>query len=310
MRTENILIRSRYDEIDISGLICSPDKNCEVKAVFQIAHGMCEHKERFLPFMEFLCDHGYICVISDHRGHGGSVRNPEDLGYFYSGGASALVDDLLNVNETIRERYPDLPVILFGHSMGSLAVRSFTRKYDNLIDALIVCGSPSRNPAAGAGKMLTKMIASFKGDRHRPDIIQKIAFESFNKNFTDEGRNAWLTHDREIVDAYNNDPLCSYQFTCNGFIGLFDLMQDTYSSEGWSVSKPDLPILFIAGSDDPCITSRKDFNNAVNHMRKAGYKDVSSHLYDGLRHEILNETDKKKVWNDILTHADSLFTAR
>ncbi len=305
MRTESFKIRSRFDNIDIACLLYAPEQDSEVKAIVQIAHGMCEHKERFIPFMEYLCGNGYVCVISDHRGHGESVLDPGDLGYFYSGGADALVDDLLNVNENVRKRYHVKPLYLFGHSMGSLAVRSFTKKYDRLIDGLIVCGSPSRNPAAGAGKMLTRLISSFKGDRHRPKLIQNIAFESFNKKFESEGRNAWLTNDKEIVKAYNSDPLCTYQFTCNGFIGLFDLMQDTYSSEGWNVSRPDIPVHFIAGTDDPCITSRKDFEAAVRHMQDVGYKRVSSKLYDGLRHEILNETEKQKVFDDILLMIES-----
>jgi alpha-beta hydrolase superfamily lysophospholipase len=305
MKTDSFKIQSRFDNIDISCLLYAPDEDTEVKAIVQIAHGMCEHKERFIPFMEFLCRSGYICVISDHRGHGESVLHSDDLGYFYSGGADALVDDLLNVNETVRKQYPTKPLYLFGHSMGSLAVRSFTKKYDRLINGLIVCGSPSRNPAAGAGKMLTRLIASFKGDRHRPKLIQNIAFESFNKKFESEGRNAWLTNDKEIVKAYNNDPLCTYQFTCNGFIGLFDLMQDTYSSEGWTIGRPDLPVHFVAGADDPCITSRKDFESAVRHMENVGYRKVSSKLYDGLRHEILNETEKQKVFDDILLLIES-----
>lgn len=300
MKTERISRRSRHDGVDISCLICRPDNDGTPEGIVQIAHGMCEYKERYIPFMDFLCDNGYICVISDHRGHGSSVLKEEDLGYFYSGGAEALVDDLLCVNEMIREIYPDMPLFLFGHSMGSLAVRSFTKRHDDLINGLIVCGSPSRNPAAGAGRMLTKVIASIKGDRHRPTLIQKIAFEGFNRNFTEEGRNAWLSTDKENVRKYNADPLCTYIFTANGFIGLFDLMQDTYSSEGWKLGRPRMPVHFIAGENDPCIASLKDFDAAVGHMKDIGYTEVTSRVYKGLRHEILNETGKEDVWKDIL----------
>lgn len=300
MRTEKCIIDSRYDNVKISCLICHPDNMDVLKGIVQFSHGMCEHKERYIPFMEFLCKNGYICVINDHRGHGESIIDKEDLGYFYSGGAEAITDDLLCVNEMIRARYPDAPIFLFGHSMGSLAVRSFVKRYDKFIDALIVCGSPSKNPAAGAGRFLTRLIATFKGERHRPSIIQKIAFESFNKRFEAEGTNAWLSTDKAIVEEYNNDPLCTYQFTANGFIGLFDLMIDTYSDKGWLVLKPELPIHFIAGEDDPCISSIKDFNDAVGHMKSIGYTNITSRTYEGMRHEILNETRKETVWNDIL----------
>ena len=305
MDTRTFTLRSAHDDLDISVMAVTPESS--TKAIIQLVHGMCEYKERYVPFMEFLCSEGYACVIHDHRGHGASVKSADDLGYFYGGGWNGIVSDILTVNEDIRKMYPESPVYLFGHSMGSLAVRSFTKRYDNLIDGLIVCGSPSRNPAAGAGRMLAKVIAAFKGDRHRPAIIQKIAFEGFNRNFKDEGRNAWLSTEKENVRKYNADPLCSYQFTANGFIGLFDLMLDTYSSKGWAPSNAGLPIHFIAGSDDPCITSLKDFKAAAEHMTKVGYANVTSHTYDGLRHEILNETGKEMVWNDILNVLNSWY---
>lgn len=300
MRTEKCTVDSRYDNVKISCLICHPDNKDMIKGIVQISHGMCEHKERYIPFMEFLCSNGYICVINDHRGHGESVIDKADLGYFYSGGAEAITDDLLCVNEMIRDRYPDTPLFLFGHSMGSLAVRSFVKRFDKFIDALIVCGSPSKNPAAGIGRILTRFIATFNGDRHRPAIIQKMAFESFNTRFEAEGTNAWLSTDKANVEEYNNDPLCSYQFTANGFIGLFDLMLDTYSDKGWLVSKPELPIHFIAGEDDPCISNLKALQEAVQHMSEVGYVNVTYKTYKGMRHEILNETDKQYVWDDIL----------
>lgn len=303
MNTEATTVRSSFDELDLSVLICRPEGT--PKAVIQLAHGMAEHKERYIPFMEFLCSNGYACIMHDHRGHGASVKKAEDLGYMYSGGSESIIEDIRTVNRHAASIFPGSAIYLFGHSMGSLAVRCFTKRYDDLIDGLIVCGSPSRNPAAGAGKALTKIISAIKGDRHRPAIVQKMAFDSFNRNFTSEGQNAWLSTDKTVAEAYNASPLCGYTFTADGFIGLFDLMQDTYSSKGWRIAKPDLPIHFIAGSEDPCIASRKDFDAAVRHMKDMGYKTVTSHLYDGLRHEILNETEKQKVWDDILLLTDT-----
>lgn len=298
MKKTELKIRSRYDDLDLQVLMYTPEE--KPKAILQMVHGMCEHKERYIPFMEFICSQGYACVMHDHRGHGASVKSQDDLGYFYQGGAEAIVDDILKVNSEIHQTFTGTPVYLFGHSMGSLAVRCYTKTYDNSISGLIVCGSPSRNPAAGVGKFLTSIISGLKGDRNRPEFIQKIAFEGFNKRFSSEGPNAWLSTDKAVVEKYNSNPLCSFQFTANGFIGLFDLMKDCYDSQGWLVSKPDLPVLFIAGEDDPCISGTKEFEDAVSFFRSAGYSNVSSRLYKGMRHEILNETDKDIVWNDIL----------
>ena len=304
MKTTEYKIRSHFDELDLSVLVSTPDSE-QPKAVVQFAHGMCEHKERYLPFMEFLCRHGYACIIHDHRGHGRSVRKAEDLGYFYKSGWEAVVGDIFVVNGMAKEIFPEKPVFLFGHSMGSLAVRCFVKRFDDLIDGLIVCGSPSKNPATGAGLLLTRAIASVRGYRHRPKLIQKMAFEGFNKKFEAEGANAWLSTDRKVVEEYNENPLCGYAFTANGYIGLFNLMKDCYDLDGWKISKPEMPVLFIAGTDDPCITSHDDFILATDYMRIAGYENVRSHLYNGMRHEILNETDKEVVWKDVLKTFDT-----
>lgn len=298
MKTEETVIRSSYDELGISTLICRPET--APKAVVQFAHGMCEHKERYIPFMKFLCDEGYACVIHDHRGHGRSVKSEDDLGFMYEGGWEAVIDDIRAVNRYVSETFPGCRIHLFGHSMGSLAVRCFAKRHDDLIDSLIVCGSPSANPATGAGKTLTRIIAATRGERHRPKLINSIAFEEFNKRFSSEGHNAWLSTDKDNVREYNQDPHCGYVFTANGFISLFSMMQDCYCAKGWKVSKPDLPILFIAGKDDPCITDEKQFGKAVDFIKNAGYGNTGSIMYEGLRHEILNETQKEKVWSDVL----------
>lgn len=304
MNTTEYTLDSQSDQLGINVLVATPDTE-EPKAVVQFAHGMCEYKERYLPFMEFLCRNGYACLIHDHRGHGKSVKNPDDIGYFYESGWEGIVGDIYGVNVMARNMFPGKPIYLFGHSMGSLAVRCFAKRFDDVIDGLVVCGSPSRNPATGAGLLLTRLIASVKGERHRPGIIQKMAFDGFNKKFENEGPNSWLATDKDVVDAYNTDPLCGYTFTANGFIGLFNLMKDCYSLVEWQVSKPDMPVMFIAGSDDPCITSYKDFVHATDYMRTVGYTDVKSRLYNGMRHEILNETQKEIVWNDVLNTFDT-----
>ncbi|MGM9787134.1 MAG: alpha/beta fold hydrolase [Candidatus Cryptobacteroides sp.] len=276
------------------------------KAIVQLVHGMCEHKERYYPLIGYLVSRGFACIIHDHRGHGGSVNSPEDLGYFYEGGYRAAVEDVHLVTRWARKEYPDIPLFLFGHSMGSLIVRTYTKTHDDEISGLIVCGSPSNNPAAGAGKTLARLCGVLAGDRCRPALIQKIAFGSFNSAFPDaKSPNSWVCSDESVVKEYDADPLCSYRFTANGFVNLFSLVQQTYSPKGWRVSYPDLPVHFIAGSEDPCITSPAKFNEAVDFMRRVGYRNVTSHLYPGLRHEIHNEKAKADVWKDIADTIDS-----
>lgn len=226
--------------------------------------------------MEYLSAHGYVCAIHDHRGHGETVLNEEDLGYMYKGGWRALVEDIKLVQNEIKASYPALPYTLFGHSMGSMAVRSFTKRYDDSIDTLFVCGCPSYNPAGGAGRLLASLIGLFKGEHHRSPLLQNLSFGSFNKPFEDEGYpSAWVCSDKDTLEAYHKDPYCMFTFTVNGFKNLLDLMKDCYSPKGWKMSNPNLPVHFISGAEDPCRISDKSIGKAADLMKKVGYRTLT-----------------------------------
>lgn len=296
---ETLKLKSPADGLGLSVLVREAEGL--PKCTVQIVHGMCEHKERYLPFMDFLASHGCTCVIHDNRGHGASVIDPEDLGYMYKGGWKAMVADIGAVASWISGAFPGRKRNLIGHSMGSMAVRSFAKRHDEMIDSLFVVGSPSDNPVKGAGKLLASTISLLRGDRCRPAILQKLSFGSYNRRFSDEGWNsAWVCSDKSILEEYHSDPLCQFRFTANGFSGLIGLMQDCYSLKGWKMSNPGLPVHFLSGADDPCMISEKAMQKSMASMRRAGYGSVDCRLYPGMRHEILNETGKEEVWNDIL----------
>lgn len=158
---QKFTLESHHDRLLLQGLLVLPEQK-PPRAVFQVAHGMCEHKERYLPFLQEMADHGYACVIHDHRGHGGSVRQTEDLGYFYPDGGPALVSDLYQVTRWIREQYPELPLYLFGHSMGSLAVRCYLKRYPDVPDGVFVCLS-QRCFRAGTGRTCPGSAGKKKG---------------------------------------------------------------------------------------------------------------------------------------------------
>lgn len=300
-------ITSRYDNVPLSITIVEPQ---HPKAVIQLVHGMCEHKERYIPFINYLVDNNYAVIIHDHRGHGASVLNKtEDLGYFYDGGYQAMIADAQHVGSIIKKRYPQLPFFLFGHSMGSMVVRSYVKNNDSNISALIVCGSPSYNSQAGLGKKLAKNAAKKHGPKSRPKFIQNLSFNSFNRKFKHEKmNNSWICSDSTIVSAYNKNPLCNFQFTANGFYNLFGLMQYTYDTKNWKLSNPELPILFISGEDDPCAAGKRKFEQAQKFMTKAGYKNINAIMYPDMRHEIINEIGKEKVWADIIQFCEQYMT--
>lgn len=299
MKEHEFSFVSFQDQLEIKGTIVIPDQPI---GVLQLVHGMSEHRKRYLEVMRWMAEHGWICVIHDHRGHGESVKGMQDYGYFYDQTATYLVEDTHQLTYLMKKKYEGLPYVLFGHSMGSLVVRNYIKKYDYELDALIVCGSPSKNPLAICGQMLAHMMTKWKGDHYRSPLIQKIAFGSFAKKYKHEGsENAWICSNREVVQAYDEDDGCGFVFTLNGFENLFKLMRRTYDEDDWVLLNKQLPILFIAGSDDPCIGSSHKFAQAVDTLRRIGYTNVSSKLYPEMRHEILNEQGKMNVYQDLTT---------
>lgn len=290
---------SEADGLEISVMAVIPDKK-PYRAVVQIVHGMSEHKERYLPFMEYLAGQGYITVIHDHRGHGKSVKDKADLGYTYGGGAQAILQDIGTVNRKVHTRYPDLPLILMGHSMGSLAVRAFAAKHDSRIDMLIVCGSPSYNAAMPVAVILAKLEQAVRGARHRSKLLETMAFAAGAAKFkNDKNCRAWICSDPEVVKEYKKSELCGFTFTDDGYLALFGLMRQAYDVKHFSCKNPKMPVLFVSGADDPCLIDVRHFAKSVKAMRQAGYQDVKGKLYPNMRHEILNEIGKEQVYRDI-----------
>lgn len=303
MNVETFTVSSAFDGLPLSCTAYIPDG--APRGIFQIVHGMCEYKERYGDFMRFLASNGYIAASHDHRGHGASVRSEADLGWFNDKKGEAVVQDAVLVTRELKRRYPSLPVVLFGHSMGSMVVRCYIAKYDDEIDKLIVCGSPSKNPMAFAGVAMANSVALFRGDRYRSNALAQLSTGNGDKKFPGEGKNAWLTRDKSIVEAYNADPHCNFIFTANGFLNLFRLMQHTYDKTAYAVKNKSLPVYFVAGSDDPVIVGADKWQQAQQFLRDLGYTNVSGKLYHQMRHEILNETGKEEVYADLLSFASA-----
>ena len=296
MKEENIKIISDQDSLELDCLLIKPNK--EIKAIVEIAHGMNEHKERYIDFMKFLAKNGYASFIHDHRGHGKSIKKINDLGYFYEDNASYVVEDLHQINEYLKNKFKDKKIILFGHSMGSIIVRKYISKYAHTIDGLIVCGSPSKNNASKLGLKVVKLLKSIKGERYRSEFVKKLMFGGFDKKGSEP--NSWVCHNKEILKLYNEDELCKYTYTLNGYENIIKLMIDIYNPKIYNRNNLDLPIYFIAGNDDPVIKSKKDFNEAINFLEKIGYHNIDNTLYDDMSHEILNEVNNNLVYDDIL----------
>lgn len=300
-----LTVQSKCDALPLSVLMLLPGQEEECKGVVQLVHGMSEYKERYLPLMEYLAQHGYVSVIHDHRGHGQSVRSKQDLGYMYEVGMEGLISDVLQINEFVHEKFPNHPVYMFGHSMGSLAARVFLREHDDCIDKLILSGPPSRNKLVDCGILLAKFQKMFKGGHSAGKMLEKISVGAYGKANAKAFPNeltisSWICSDPEVVKAYEESHLCGFTFTADGFLTLFQLLKYTYKEKGWKCTKQELPILYLGGCDDACIGGADKFQDEIMVLKHAGYNYVDGKMYPGMRHEICNEKGKEEVFADIV----------
>ncbi|NLA73519.1 MAG: alpha/beta hydrolase [Clostridiales bacterium] len=278
-----------------------PDDNSEVKTIVQITHGMAEHTDRYVDFARFLNNEGFGVYMHDHLGHGKSVENDEELGFFGdTDGYKALVNDVKQLTDIIKKENEGKRVILFGHSMGSFIARSYCENYGNEIDGVVFCGTSGSNPGALVGKKIADYVAKRNGSHFRSEFINSLAFSSYNKRIkpirTDFD---WLTRDNSIVDAYVDDPKCGFLFTASGYRDLFTLLHSV-SKRIWYANVPyALPILLIAGEADPVGSYGKGVKEVAKLLRDTNHSDVTLKLYPDCRHEILNELNKDEVYSHI-----------
>ena len=273
------------------------------RGIVQIAHGIAEHIGRYEGFMEFLADNGFIAVGNDHLGHGKSVSDPEEYGFFdEKDGWSRVVDDMKALHDMIAGEYPELPYIFFGHSMGSFLTRTYIIKYPDDPALAVICGTghqPIMQVAAGlaASEAAVKMY----GPRKVGEKLNNIAFGEYNKSYDDvRTEYDWPSRDPGIVDGYIADPMC-------GFIPKVSLLRDMmrglmFITDANNIAKmnKDMPVLFIAGWADPVGEYGKGVKRAFETFCSAGMQHVHIKLYPGARHELLNELNKEEVMDDIM----------
>jgi len=293
---------SDFDGLNISAAVAVPIS--EINGIVQIVHGMNEYKERYFDFMDYLAGEGFITVIHDNRGHGRSICSPDDLGFMYRDGGKGFVEDIFQLMKLTKSSYPSYPYFLIGHSMGSLGVRCFLKEHDSEINGLVVLGCPCYSRFSGFVRNIDSAASRKLGSRFRSDKIYDISESLLNKKYGSPPH-SWICSDKEVVEKFNADPLCNFRYTLNGYESLLWLLRETYSKKGWNVTNKRLPIRFISGKDDPCMLSEKKFFKAMAFLEKNGYGSISHRLFDGMRHEVLNEKNNMNVYKDI---AKSLFS--
>ncbi len=279
----------------------------EVKAVLQIVHGIAEYVERYDGFAQYLNARGILVVAEDHMGHGQSIGDEGIQGYFHGGWFTAVADSYRLLADT-RKEFPEVPYVLFGHSMGSFMARTMLYKYpDSGISAAVICGTGWQPTfALPAVIRMVDAVCKKHGETKPNEKLQNLIFGSYNSR-VEHPRTPydWLSRDKAQVDAYIAHPLCG--FTASAGL-LRDMMEGIYAIQqpkNLSAMKKELPVFFIAGGDDPVGGYGKGVKTAADRFKKLGMKDVSLRIYPLCRHEILNEINREEIYEDVFRWMES-----
>ena len=281
----------------LAGRVYVPDG--DPRGLFQVVHGMTEHIARYDRFMREMAADGYICFGYDHLGHGHTARDDSELGFIaHRDGWKKLVRDVAVFSDAVREEYgKQLPYVLLGHSMGSFIVRlaavSAVRP-----DALIVMGTGGPNPAAGVGLAVIRAVKLLRGEKAVSPLIGKLAFGSYNQRFASGSPYSWLTKDAAVWAAYGEDKYCSFPFTVSAMQDLVMLNRESNSRRFFRGLDRRIPVLLVSGQDDPVGDYGKGVETVYRKLRAAGVT-VERKIYADCRHEILNDTCRSQVLEDI-----------
>lgn len=271
--------------------------------VLQIVHGMAEYIDRYDNFAKYMTEHGFNVIGHDHLGHGHSVSDERDYGFFAEeNGDKIIIEDMHSVTQYAREKWEELPNFILGHSMGSFCLRQYLTKYSNDVFGAIIMGTgwiPSA--AALLGKTIATNTCKSKGSHTVNPLLIKLTLEPYNKPFAPARTNCdWLSRDEKQVDLYVKDKLCGFDFTAGAYKDFFTVLEKIAKNRQLIGMRKSLPILITSGSVDP-VGGKKACEKLNAQYKRCGIDDVTLKLWENDRHEILNELDKSDVYDYICT---------
>jgi alpha-beta hydrolase superfamily lysophospholipase len=274
------------------------------RGIVQIIHGASEYGARYRHFATFLTNTGFVVCADDHIGHGQSAGTPEELGHLPAkGGLDILVNDEHQLRQIIAARYPqDTPYIMLGHSMGSFILRAYIPRHGTGLAAAILSGTGHQAPGLSAfGNTAARLISRFRGASHHSNFLHNMGMGGLSKAISNARTPLdWLSTDPAVVDAYIADEHCGMMFTAGGYATLTELTGDMTKPDNAARVPKELPLLLIAGSNDPVGENGAAVEKAAQFYRDAGIRCVDLKIYEGLRHEILNEPIRETIYQDIL----------
>lgn len=261
------------------------------KVCVQIIHGAKEHKERYFNFAEYLAEHGIAVVISDNRGHGASLNKRYPLGHMENW--QEIVEDQHAVTQMIKTQFPQAKLCLLGHSLGSVFARCYLQKYDHEIDWLVLSGTANYIEAVEKGRKLAKLITKLSGSQNHNKTLVKLG----DGNEDD----SWVCANPDTMEEYRNDPLCTgYTYTNGAILTIWEADYQLHQFQNYQCKNPNLSILSISGMDDPVTGGREGLQDSDESLRRIGYRGMQNLVYPGMKHEVLNEVERVKVYKDVL----------
>ena len=305
-KVEELYFKSSNGKSDIYAKILSPIDTRKVKGVVQFCHGMCEYFDKYAEFYKFLIENGYAVCGHDFIGHGLSIKNESDKGFFAEkDGYKYLIEDTKKMTDIVRERFPYEQLFLIGHSMGSLVARNYAAKYGDKLNGLLLCGTVGPQPLIDSAINLANLIIKRKGERYRSRKLHQISLDYANISFQPVSHKFdWTTSDEAEVWQTVNDEKQNFIFTASAYRDLFKLVKLANAEKVIATVPRNLPIYFFSGLEDPVGEKGAGVKRAVKLYKAAKIKNVSAKLYNNCRHEMLRERNRKDVFKDVLDFID------
>lgn len=274
----------------------------EVKAVLILIHGMSEHMGRYDEMAEYLNTKGILVAGIDLLGHGRSAAGPDDFGYFCErDAATVIVRDVHRLKKTVQDRYPGIPVFLFGHSMGSYIARNYIERYGTGIQGVIIQGGGEEGwLKLKLGKAFAIFMGKLKGDHYRSRLCTAMTLGPFIRSVKNgESVNSWICKNPEVVKKYDSDPLSGFIFTTNGYETLTEISIRSGNKKLMASVPSGLPMYIISGKEDPVGGMGEGVRRMYEKYRAAGIENIEMELIDDARHELHNEAMRYEVFDKI-----------
>lgn len=291
------------DGKELQGYHWLPSGSTTWKGVVQIIHGLAEHAARYGRLAGKLNDEGYAVYAYDQRGHGKSIADPSEQGFYADeNGWQKLIGDALTLNQHIAKAHPGHPILLFGHSMGSMVAQEYLIQHSKTVQAAALSASVNDpGPIRLIGLLAARIERWRLGPRGKSKILHAMSFGDYNKPFKPSRTEYdWLSRDEAEVDKYINDPLCGFVASTGLWVDFLIGIGEFIKPKRRKQVRSDLPLFLFTGDKDPVTQMGKAVVSLEKAYKKCGIQDITTKYYPGARHECFNETNRDEVTQDFI----------